>query len=72
MQCRREMLRGAAARSMLRLDERDVKVDDAAVLVREDDGNIEDAKGEGGDGEEIEGSKLLGVVVENCFPGRKL
>ena len=47
----------------------DVEVNDPATLVRENDEDVENAKGEGGDGEEIDGGKLLGVVFQECLPG---
>jgi hypothetical protein len=47
----------------------DVEVNDPATLVRENYEDVENAKGEGGDGEEIDGGKLLGVVFQKCSPG---
>jgi len=48
---------------------RDVEVNDAAALVRENDENVEGTKGKGRGSEEIDGSKLLGVVFKKCAPG---
>jgi len=48
---------------------RDVEVNDAATVVRENDENVENTKGDGRDGEEIDGGKLLGVVFQECSPG---
>ena len=43
---------------------RDVEVNNAATLVSENDEDVENTKGEGRDGEEIDGGKLLGVVFQ--------
>lgn len=48
---------------------RDVEVNNPATLVRENDENVENTKGEGRDGEEIDGGKLFGVVFEKRSPG---
>jgi hypothetical protein len=48
---------------------RDVEVNNPATLVRENDENVENTKGEGRDGEEIDGGKLFGVVFQKRSPG---
>jgi hypothetical protein len=47
---------------------RDVEVNDAAVLMRENEEDVENAEGDCRDGEEIDRGKLLGVVLQKCSP----
>ena len=47
----------------------DIEVYDAATLVRQYDKDIEDAEGDRGTGEEFDGSKLVGRVLQEGSPG---
>ena len=42
----------------------DVEVKDAPAIVGEDEEDVKDAKGGGGDGEEVNGGELADVVVD--------
>jgi len=47
---------------------RDVKVDNASSGMGEDDKDEQDFKPNRVDGEEIDGSQLRYLIVEECFP----
>ncbi len=61
----KKLLRGPFCVGM----KRDVEVNDAAVLMRENEEDVENAEGDCRDGEEIDRGKLLGVVLQKCSPG---
>jgi hypothetical protein len=60
----KKLLRGPFCGGM----RRDVEVNDAAALMRENEEDVENAEGDCRDGEEIDRSKLLGVVLQKCSP----
>ena len=45
-----------------------IKVNDAATLMRENDEDVENAERDCRDGEEIDRGKLFGVVYQKCTP----
>ena len=52
---------------------RNIEVNDAAPLMRENEEDVEDAEGDCRDGEKINGGKLVGVVYQKyapCLGGR--
>ena len=46
----------------------DIEVNYSATLMREDEEDVEDAKGDCRNGEEIDRSQLFGVVFQKCAP----
>ena len=47
---------------------RNVEVNDTATLMRENEEDVEDAKGDCRNGEKINRGKLFGVVFQKCAP----
>ena len=48
----------------------DVEVDDLAAFVSQHQEHVENTKGGGGDREKVDGHQILGMIVEECPPGR--
>ena len=48
---------------------RNIEVNDAATLMRENEEDVENAEGDCRDGEEIDRGKLFRVVFQKCVPG---
>jgi len=60
----KELLRGPFCGGM----RRDVEVNHAATIMRENEEDVENTEGDCRDGEEIDRGKLLGVVFQKCSP----
>ena len=48
---------------------RNIEVNDAAPLMRENEEDVEDAERDSRDGEEIDRGQLCRVVFQKCSPG---